>query len=45
MPEGAEAAIIGRMVAGKPGRVVINTPIGGMRMVTSLHGQPLPRIC
>jgi hydrogenase expression/formation protein HypE len=45
MPEGAEAAIIGRMVTGKPGRVVINTPIGGMRMVTSLHGQPLPRIC
>jgi len=45
MPEGAESAIIGRMVTGKPGRVVINTPIGGMRMVTSLHGQPLPRIC
>lgn len=45
MPEGTEAAIIGRMVAGKPGRVMINTPIGGMRMVTSLHGQPLPRIC
>ena len=45
MPEGTEAAIIGRMVAGKPGRVVINTPIGGMRLVTSLHGQPLPRIC
>ncbi len=45
MPEGAEAAIIGRMVAGKPGRVVINTPIGGLRMVTPLHGHPLPRIC
>ncbi len=45
MPEGAEAAIIGRMVAGKAGRVVINTPIGGLRLVTPLHGQPLPRIC
>lgn len=45
MPEGAEAAIIGKVVSGKAGRVVINTPIGGMRMVTPLHGQPLPRIC
>jgi hydrogenase expression/formation protein HypE len=44
-PEGAEAAIIGRMTTGKPGRVVINTPIGGFRMVTPLHGEPLPRIC
>ena len=43
--EGAEAAIIGRMTAGKAGRVLINTPIGGLRMVTSLHGEPLPRIC
>ncbi|KGO34851.1 MAG: hydrogenase expression/formation protein HypE [Desulfoprunum sp.] len=43
--EGAEAAIIGRMVGGKAGRVVINTPLGGMRMVTPLHGEPLPRIC
>ncbi len=45
MPEGVEAAIIGRMVNGKAGRVVINTPIGGLRMVSPLHGQPLPRIC
>lgn len=44
-PEGAEAAIIGRMTTGKAGRVVINTPIGGFRMVTPLHGEPLPRIC
>lgn len=44
-PEGAEAAIIGKMTTGKPGRVVINTPIGGFRMVTPLHGEPLPRIC
>ncbi|MBB5348111.1 hydrogenase expression/formation protein HypE [Desulfoprunum benzoelyticum] len=43
--EGAEAAIIGRMVGGKAGRVVITTPLGGMRMVTPLHGEPLPRIC
>jgi hydrogenase expression/formation protein HypE len=44
-PEGKEAAIIGRLTAGKPGRVVINTPVGGTRVVTPLHGVPLPRIC
>ncbi len=44
-PEGKEAAIIGRLVAGKAGRVIINTPVGGARVVTPLHGVPLPRIC
>ncbi|MFV0435796.1 MAG: hydrogenase expression/formation protein HypE [Desulfopila sp.] len=44
-PEGAEAVRIGTMVAGKAGRVVINTPVGGSRLVTPLHGEPLPRIC
>ncbi len=44
-PEGREAVIIGRLTAGKPGRVVINTPIGGSRVVTPLQGEPLPRIC
>ncbi len=44
-PEGKEAAIIGRLTEGKAGRVVINTPIGGSRVVTPLHGEPLPRIC
>ncbi|MDR3630395.1 MAG: hydrogenase expression/formation protein HypE [Desulfocapsaceae bacterium] len=44
-PEGRDAAIIGRLTAGKPGRVVINTPVGGSRVVTPLHGEPLPRIC
>jgi hydrogenase expression/formation protein HypE len=43
--EGAEAAIIGRLSNGKAGRVVINTPVGGLRVVTPLHGEPLPRIC
>ncbi|MGW8194864.1 MAG: HypE family hydrogenase expression/formation protein, partial [Desulforhopalus sp.] len=43
--EGREAAIIGRLVPGKAGRVVINTPVGGARVVTPLHGMPLPRIC
>jgi len=44
-PEGKEAAIIGRLVAEKPGRVIINTPVGGARVITPLHGVPLPRIC
>lgn len=43
--EGKKAAIIGRLVAGKAGRVLINTPVGGTRVVTPLHGIPLPRIC
>ncbi len=43
--EGAEAVIIGKMTEGKAGRVVINTPVGGTRVVTPLHGEPLPRIC
>lgn len=45
LPEGKEAAIIGKLVAGKAGRVIINTPVGGARVVTPLHGMPLPRIC
>ncbi len=44
-PEGRDAAIIGRLVGGKAGRVIINTPVGGSRVVTPLHGMPLPRIC
>lgn len=43
--EGKDAAIIGRLVAGRAGRVIINTPVGGARVVTPLHGMPLPRIC
>jgi len=43
--EGREAVIIARVVEGKAGRVLINTPIGGSRVVTPLHGEPLPRIC
>ncbi|PID41157.1 MAG: hydrogenase expression/formation protein HypE [Proteobacteria bacterium] len=44
-PEGKEAVIIGRLVEGKAGQVTINTPVGGSRVVTPLHGEPLPRIC
>lgn len=43
--EGREAVIIGRLEEGSAGRVLINTPIGGSRVITPLHGHPLPRIC
>ncbi|MBT8362789.1 MAG: hydrogenase expression/formation protein HypE [Deltaproteobacteria bacterium] len=43
--EGRDAVIIGRVTEGKPGRVMINTPVGGSRVVSPLHGEPLPRIC
>ena len=42
---GKEAVIIGRLIAGKAGRVIINAPVGGTRIVMPLHGMPLPRIC
>jgi len=44
-PEGAEAAIIGTAVSTGVGRVALKTTIGGTRVVTPLHGAPLPRIC
>jgi len=43
--EGREAAVIGRMAGGKSGRVTVKTPVGGTRVITPLHGEPLPRIC
>ncbi|WP_136808628.1 hydrogenase expression/formation protein HypE [Desulfosediminicola flagellatus] len=43
--EGKEAVMIGKITDGKAGRVIINTPVGGSRVVTPLHGEPLPRIC
>ena len=42
---GADAAIIGKLKAGKPGQVTLRTAIGGTRIITPLHGEPLPRIC
>lgn len=43
-PEGKGAAIIGEIRAGQ-GRVLLQTPLGGTRMVDMLAGAPLPRIC
>ncbi len=42
---GKEAANIGTLTSEKAGRVVLRTGLGGSRVVSPLHGEPLPRIC
>lgn len=42
---GAEAAVIGRVVSGNPGRVFMKTGVGGTRILDMLAGEQLPRIC
>jgi len=44
-PFGKDAAIIGEVVEDHRGRVVMQTPIGGSRIVDMLAGEQLPRIC
>jgi hydrogenase expression/formation protein HypE len=44
LPDGAEAACIGTIVAGTP-RVTLRTPLGGKRLLEELEDDPLPRIC
>lgn len=44
-PLGRMAAAIGTVTAERPGRVVMDTPFGGTRIVDLLVGDPLPRIC
>lgn len=44
-PYGKEAALIGRVVSTRPGKVVLNTRMGGQRLLGMLEGAPLPRIC
>ncbi len=42
---GAEAAIVGEVLAQPTGRVFLKTRIGGTRIVDMLTGEMLPRIC
>jgi hydrogenase expression/formation protein HypE len=42
---GKDAAVIGEVVAGHPGRVVMKTLLGSSRIVDMLVGDLLPRIC
>lgn len=43
--EGRNAAIIGRVSAGYPGKLVMDTAFGGKRILQKLTGAQLPRIC
>jgi hydrogenase expression/formation protein HypE len=42
---GKDACIIGEVVAAPAGRVILQTRIGGTRIVDMLTGEQLPRIC
>jgi len=44
LPGGKGASMVGRMSAG-PGRVILETEIGGERFLEELEDDPLPRIC
>ncbi len=42
---GTKSALIGRVVSDHPGKVVLKNETGGRRIVDSLAGDQLPRIC
>jgi hydrogenase expression/formation protein HypE len=42
---GGDAAIIGELASDPPGFVLLQTALGGSRIVDMLVGDPLPRIC
>ncbi|MCX6303473.1 MAG: hydrogenase expression/formation protein HypE [Bacteroidetes bacterium] len=44
-PLGTQSTVIGRIVRDHPMKVVLKTATGGKRIVDSLTGDPLPRIC
>ena len=44
-PYGKEAAVIGEVTADHVGSVIMQTRIGGERIVDMLAGEQLPRIC
>ena len=45
LPEGENAAIIGRVSEKYPGKLVVKTQLGGNRIMQKLTGAQLPRIC
>jgi hydrogenase expression/formation protein HypE len=45
LPCGGEAALIGELQADPAGLVLLDTTLGGSRIVDMLVGDPLPRIC
>ncbi len=44
-PLGADAAIVGKLVPDPAGLVLLDTAFGGSRIVDTLVGDPMPRIC
>jgi hydrogenase expression/formation protein HypE len=44
-PQGSDSVIIGEVVDDHPGMVVMQTRVGGSRVVDMLSGEQLPRIC
>lgn len=44
-PLGKDSAVIGEIVTDHPGKVVLETEVGGRRIVDMLSGAQLPRIC
>ncbi|MDH7497254.1 MAG: hydrogenase expression/formation protein HypE [Syntrophomonadaceae bacterium] len=45
VPEAAQAALIGEVVADPPRMVVIETELGAVRILGTLEGEHVPRIC
>ena len=45
IPEGRDAALIGRVTGEHPGILTIKTALGGRRILQKLTGAQLPRIC
>jgi hydrogenase expression/formation protein HypE len=44
-PRGLDARVIGRVKAGRKGRVGLRTPLGSERLIRMPSGEQLPRIC
>jgi hydrogenase expression/formation protein HypE len=45
LPQGQEAALIGRVEPSGPVGVILETELGGERLLDELEDDPLPRIC
>lgn len=44
-PGGDQAAVIGQVTQERPGKVLLHTHLGGLRLLSKLTGAQLPRIC
>jgi hydrogenase expression/formation protein HypE len=44
-PLGSEAGVIGDVTSDPAGMVLMKTEIGGTRVIDTLFGEQLPRIC